>query len=116
LWRSSFIQATVAALYPIDIGYAQLLEDNIVYTCAKYRWSPVVAIHDALTLLHVGSTSHDEALLLEGKKRYVFAISELRQVLGRRERSQVSVEAVLVVAMAALMSEVLSPDLPHMIS
>jgi hypothetical protein len=99
----------VVAVFPSDIGYARLLEDNIVYTCSTHRWAPVLAIHDALTLLHVGSTSHDDTLLVEGKKRYVFAICELRQALGRKGL-EVSIEAILVVAMGPLMSEVLSPD------
>lgn len=111
LWRSWLRQAMVVAVFPSDIGYARLLEDNIVYTCSTHPWAPVSAIHDALTLLHVGSTSLDDTLLVEGKKRYVFAICELRQALGR-EGFQVSVDALLVVAMGALMSKVLSPDHP----
>jgi len=111
MWRSSFVQTMVAALFPSDVGYAHLLEDNVAYTCSKHKWAPVTAIHDALTLLHVGSTFQDEGLLLEGQKRYVFAIKELRQTLNQnQQKPQVSAEAVLVVAMAALMSEVLFPD------
>jgi hypothetical protein len=111
MWRSSFVQTMVAALFPSDIGYAHLLEDNVAYTCSKHKWAPVTAIHDALTLLHVGSTFEDDGLLLEGKKRYVFAIGGLRQELYR-PKPQVSVEAFLVVAMAALMSEVSTPGFP----
>jgi hypothetical protein len=104
------VQTMVAALFPADIGYAHLLEDNVAYTCAKHKWAPVTAIHDALTLLHVGSIFEDDDLLFAGQRCYVFAIRGLRQALSRQS-SQVSVEAILVVAMAALMTEVLSPDL-----
>lgn len=106
LWRGSFVEAMATAIFPKEIGYAGLLEDNIIYIRSKHAWTSVNAIHDAIALLHVGSTSCDDTLLIEGKKRYGIAISHLRQSLNR-ERSQVSVEAILVVAMGLMLSEVL---------
>jgi hypothetical protein len=106
LWRSSFIEAMATAIFPKEIGYAGLLEDNIIYIRSKQPWASVNAIHDAIALLHVGSTSCNDTILLEGKKRYVIAIRHLRQALNR-ERIQASVDAVLVVAMGLMLSEVL---------
>ena len=74
----------------------------------------MVAVHDAMALVHVGSTSNDDTLLLEGKRRYVFAISELRQALSRKSLP-VPVEAILVVSMGLMLIEVLSPDSPGMV-
>ena len=59
--------------------------------------------------MHVGSTSDNDTLLLEGKKRYVFAISELRQALSQKT-PQVSSEAILVVSMGLMLIEVLPPN------
>lgn len=84
LWRSSFVQAMVADLFPEEIGYGRLLEADFAYHFSNNAWSPVVAIHDAMALLHVGSTSNDNTLLLRAKKRYVFSIGELRQALSPR--------------------------------
>ena len=112
LWRGSFLQAMIAALFPKAIGYARLAECDIALNCSQHTWTPVVAIHDAMALVHVGSASNDDTLLLEGKKRYVFAISELRQALSRKTLT-VPVEAILVVSMGLMLTEVRSPDSPR---
>lgn len=109
LWRSSFVQAMVADLFPKEIGYGRLLADDFAFHCSNNAWAPVIAIHDAMALLHVGSTSNDDTLLLEAKKRYVFTISELRQALSP-QGPQVSAEAILVVSMGLMLSEVLPPE------
>lgn len=114
LWRGTFLHTMIAALFPKVTGYAQLAECDVASNCSSHTWAPVVAIHDALALLHVGSTSNDDTLLLEGKKRYVFAISELRQALSRKPL-QVSSKAILVVSMGLMLIEVLPPDPPEMI-
>ena len=108
LWRSSFVHAMVADMFPKNDGYTRLVQESANQHCSQRTWTPVTAIHDALGLLHVGSTSNDESLLHEGKKRYVFVISELRQALSR-EGPPVSREAILVVSMGLMMSEVLPP-------
>ena len=105
LWRSSFVQAMVADLFPEEIGYGRLLEADSAYHFSNNAWTPVVAIHDAMALLHVGSTSNDNTLLLEAKQRYVFSIGELRQALTPRG-PQVSAEAILVVSMGLMLCEV----------
>lgn len=109
LWKGAFVQAMVAALFPKKIGYARLAECEIAFHCANHTWSPLIAIHDALALLHVGSISNDDTLLLEGMRRYVFVIGELRQVLSRKTL-QVPLEAILVVSMGLMLIEVLLPD------
>lgn len=106
LWRNSFVQAMVADLFPKKIGYGRLVEADYAYHCSSNAWAPVIAIHDALTLLHVGSTSSDDSLLLEAKKRYVFCIGKLREALSP-QGPQVSAEAILVVSMGLMLSEVL---------
>jgi hypothetical protein len=70
--------------------------------------APVTAILDSLVIMHVGSTSRDEGLLLEARKRYVFAITSLRLDTGRKE-PEMSLAGLLMVAMCILLSEVLLP-------
>jgi hypothetical protein len=70
--------------------------------------APVTAILDSLIIMHVGSTSRDERLLLEARKRYVFAITSLRLDTGRKE-PEMSLAGLLMVAMCILLSEVLLP-------
>lgn len=105
LWRSSFVQAMVADLFPEEIGYGRLLEADFAFHFSNNAWTPVVAIFDAMALLHVGSTSNNNTLLLKAKKRYVFSIGELRQALSPRG-PQVPAEAILVVSMGLILCEV----------
>jgi hypothetical protein len=67
----------------------------------------VTAILDSLIIMHVGSTSKNEGLLLEARKRYVFAIASLRLDTSRKE-PEMSLAGLLMVAMCILLSEVLS--------
>lgn len=112
LWKAAFIQAVIAALFPKKIGYARLAECDMAFHCANHTWTPLIAIHDALALLHVGSISNDDTLLLEGRKRYVFVVGELRQVLSRKIL-QVPLEVILVVSMGLMLIEVLLPAYPR---
>lgn len=109
LWRGTFLHKMIEALFPKTTGYAEMAECDITSHCSQHTWTPVLAIHDALALMHVGSTSDNDTLLLEGKKRYVFAISELRQALSQKT-PQVSSEAILVVSMGLMLIEVLPPN------
>jgi hypothetical protein len=70
--------------------------------------APVTAILDSLIMMHVGSTSRDEGLLLEARKRYVFAITSLRLDTSRKD-SEMSLAGLLMVAMCILLSEVILP-------
>jgi hypothetical protein len=70
--------------------------------------APVTAILDSLIMMHVGSTSRDEGLLLEARKRYVFAITSLRLDTSRKE-PEMSLAGLLMVAMCILLSEVILP-------
>lgn len=88
------------------MGYNMPLKNNIAYTYSAHGSTPVVAIHDALLILHAGSATGDEGLVLEGRKRYVIAVNGLRLGLGESS-SATSLGTVLVVAMGVLMSEVL---------
>lgn len=55
LWRCSFIQAMVTAVFPQKTGYARLAEVDIALQCSNHKWTPAIAIHDAVALLHVGA-------------------------------------------------------------
>jgi hypothetical protein len=105
LWRSSFAQSMAEGWLPKQHGYTASLGKNIAYTYHMHGWAPVVAILDALSLLHVGSTMRDENLLLEARKRYVCAIYNLRTRASHKE-PRMPVAGLIIVAMGILMSEV----------
>jgi hypothetical protein len=101
----------VASWFPSDVRYARQIYENIGYSCSARKWTPVIAMNDALSIWHVGSAPQDEGLLLQGRRRYVAAIASLREALGQ-DRLRVPMEDFLLVAMATLMSEVLPQFFP----
>jgi hypothetical protein len=105
LWRSSFAQSMAEGWLPKQHGYTASLGKNIAYTYHMHGWAPVVATLDALSLLHVGSTTKDENLLLEARKRYVCAIYNLRTRASHKKPSMPAA-GLIIVAMGILMSEV----------
>jgi hypothetical protein len=105
LWRSSFARCMAEGWFPKQHGYTVLLGRNIAYTYHMHGWAAVVAVLDALSLLHVGSTAKDNYLLLEARKRYVFAINSLRTRASQKKRNMPAAE-LIIVAMGILMSEV----------
>jgi hypothetical protein len=114
LWRSLFAQSMAGGLFPKEQGYDIPWEKNITYTYHVHGCAPVVAILDALSLVHVGSTTGDSLLLLEARKRYVCAIESLR-LDASRPKPKMPLAEMMTVAMGILMSEVqsyLSPR-PH---
>jgi hypothetical protein len=107
LWRSSFARSMAEGWFPKQHGYTTLLGRNIAYTYHMHGCAPVVAILDALSLLHVGSIAKDDCLLLEARKRYVCAINSLRTRMSQQKPNMPAAELVIV-AMGILMSEVRS--------
>jgi hypothetical protein len=105
LWRSLFAQSMAESWFPKQHGYTASLGNNIAYTYNMHGWAPVVAILDALSLLHVGSTMKDENLLVGARRRYVCAIHNLRTCESHR-KSIMPVAGLITVAMGILMSEV----------
>jgi hypothetical protein len=105
LWRSSFAQSMAEGWLPKQHSYTASLGKNIAYTYHMHGWAPVVAILDALSLLHVGSTTRDESLLLEARKRYVRAIYNLR-TRASQKKPRMPAAGLIIVAMGILMSEV----------
>lgn len=67
--------------------------------------APVAAILDSVTIMHVGSTARDEGLLMEARKRYVFAITSLRLDTAR-SKPNMSISGSLMVAMCIMLDQV----------
>lgn len=93
---------------------------NIVYTYESLGSKPVIAIQDALSMLHTGSVSKSEHILLEARKKYVLAVNSLRLgVTG--EKLDMPISQAMILATITVMSEVRSfliflackPDYPH---
>jgi len=70
--------------------------------------APVAAILDSVTIMHVASTARDEGLLMEARKRYVFAITSLRLDTAR-SKPNMSVSGSLMVAMCIMLDQVVFP-------
>lgn len=74
-------------------------------TCYMHGSAPVVAVLDAASIMHVGSTANDEYLLLEARKRYLFAINGLRLEANRNE-SGMALSGVLILALGLMVNQV----------
>lgn len=78
---------------------------NIKYIYESLGSAPVVAIQDALTMLHAGSVSKSDRILVEARKRYVLAICSLRS--GSTGKSlEMPVSQTMILATLTVMSEV----------
>ena len=106
LWRSSFAWSLLKD-HCYHSPHPSLMSSNVETYFVRGK-APVTAILDSLIIMHVGSTSRDERLLLEARKRYVFAITSLRLDTSRKE-PEMSLAGLLMVAMCILLSEVLIP-------
>jgi hypothetical protein len=107
LWRSSFASSLLQD-HCYHSPHPSLMSNNVETYFVRGK-APVTAVLDSLIIMHVGSTSRDKGLLLEARKRYIFAINSLRLDTTRTE-PEMSLAGLLMVAMCILLSEVLSPS------
>jgi len=87
--------------------YRPAAMQNITYTYESLGSRPVVEIQDALSMLHAGSVSKSDHLLLEARKKYVLAINSLRLGVAG-EGLEMSVSQAMILATITVMSEVRS--------
>lgn len=88
--------------------------NTIADTFYAHGAPPVAAMTDSIELLHVGSTSKDDRLVLEGRKRCLFAINSLRLDVSQ-PKSKMGLAGVLLVSLGIMMTEVNTPILEHSI-
>jgi hypothetical protein len=87
--------------------YRPAAMQNIVYTYERLGSAPVRAIQDALSMLHAGSVSKSDHILVEARKKYALAVSSLRLgVAGKK--SEMPVSQAMIVGTMTVMSEVSS--------
>jgi hypothetical protein len=87
--------------------YRPAAMQNIVFTYESLGSAPLVAIQDALSMLHVGSVSKSDHILNEARRKYALAIHSLRLgVTGKRLEMPVS--QAMILGMITVMSEVRS--------
>jgi len=104
VWRHSFGSRMAEAWFPA--GHRESALRNIAYTYDMINSAPILAIQDALSLLHAGSVARLDYLLLEARKRYVPVIILLRREVSRTD-SAAPVARLGFLAMACLMCEVI---------
>ena len=104
VWRHSFGSRMAEAWFPA--GHREPALKNIAYTYVMINSAPIIAIQDALSLLHAGSVARLDYLLLEARKRYVPVIMLLRREVSR-ENPAAPVARLGFLAMACLMCEVI---------
>jgi hypothetical protein len=77
----------------------------IADTIYVYGSAPAVAIMDAAAIMHVGCTASDQSLVLEARKRCVFAVNGLRLEVSR-SRPEMALSGVLILVMGILANQV----------
>jgi hypothetical protein len=77
----------------------------IADTIYVYGSAPAVAIMDAAAIMHVGCTASDQSLVLEARKRCVFAVNGLR-LEASRSRPEMALSGVLILVMGILANQV----------
>lgn len=68
------------------------------------KWSPVLATLDAMKLVHLGSCVRDEQLLVEGRKRFLYAMNCLRGNLSHEP--SIALPGLMLVSIGISMTEV----------
>ena len=106
LWLDSFAQSMTEECYPRDNGSMHVLANNVAYSYQMKCDTPMRAIREALSFLHVGSTLEHESILHEGMKRYVCAINLLRED-ATQKRPSMTVSGLTMVGMGILLCQVL---------
>jgi hypothetical protein len=105
VWRLSFAHRMTEGWFPEE--YRPAAMQNIVYTYESLGSAPVVAIQDALSMLHVGSVSRSDHILNEARRKYALAVNSLRlSVTGKRLEMPVS--QAMILGTITVMSEVRS--------
>jgi hypothetical protein len=105
-WRSSFASSLLRD-HCYQFPHPSLMSNNVDVYFARDK-APVAAILDSVTIMHVASTARDEGLLMEARKRYVFAITSLRLDTAR-SKPNMSMSGSLMVAMCILLDQVVFP-------
>lgn len=87
--------------------YRPAAMQNIVYTYESLGSAPVMAIQDALSMLHAGSVSKSDHILNEARRKYALAVNSLRLgVTGKK--TEMPVSQAMIVGTITVMSEVRS--------
>ena len=105
VWRLSFAHRMTEGWFPKE--YRPAAMQNIVYTYESLGSAPVMAIQDALSMLHAGSVSKSDHILNEARRKYALAVNSLRLgVTGKKMEMPVS--QAMIVGTITVMSEVRS--------
>jgi hypothetical protein len=105
LWLDSLAHAMIEDCYPRENGSMHVLENNVAYSYHMKCDSPMRAIREALSCLHVGSTLGHQSALHEGMKRYVCAINCLREDAAQK-KPKMTVSGLTMVGMGILLCQV----------
>lgn len=82
-----------------------VLENNVAYSYHMKCDTPIRAIREALSCLHVGSTLGHKSTIHEGMKRYVCAINCLREDAAQK-KPKMTVSGLTMVGMGILLCQV----------
>jgi len=105
LWLDSLAQSMIEDCYPRENGSMHVLENNVTYSYHMECDTPMRAIREALSCLHVGSTLGHQGTLHEGMKRYVCAINGLREDAAQK-KPKMTVSGLTMVGMGILLCQV----------
>jgi len=105
LWLDSLARSMTEDCYPRDHGGMHVLENNVAYSYSMKCDAPMLAIREALSCLHVGSTLRHESIINEGRRRYVCAINCLRED-ATSKKPRMTVSGLSMVGMGILLCQV----------
>jgi len=105
LIRMTFWPIWAEGWFPAGDGFHSMIR-SVADTLYLHGSAPVVAVLDAASIMHAGSIANDEYLLLEARKRYLFAINGLRLEATRPETGM-ALSGVLILALGVMANQVL---------
>jgi hypothetical protein len=105
LIRSTFLRILAEGWFPAGDGFSSMVK-LIADTIYVHGSAPAVAIMDAASIMHVGCTANDQSLVLEARKRCVFAVNGLR-LEANRSRPEMAVSGVLILVLGIFANQVL---------
>lgn len=105
---TQYIQKVADSWFPNNCRYSSMMEtifETFDTHGATSGAAPSSAISHGVSILHVGSMTGDDRLLLEARKKCHYAINGLRLEVGRKT-PRMSLAGVLIVGLGFVMAEI----------
>jgi hypothetical protein len=95
LYRFGFWQKLADGWFPVGEEFSAMVK-TISDSFYMYGSAPVIAVMDAISMLHAASITRNDNLLLDARKRHLLAVNTLRLHSGQAKSKLTSAELMII--------------------